>query len=424
MQDILQRIRDLQHINKSSAESLLLSFLNQATPYDVESVDLRPLAVSLNSFNGVMTLKDGQQYFFKTHTETDTVISEYYNAELLAKAGYPVIQPVFKSAVPGQQLLVYELIKDDSVFDLAWRIENGDDQQIEALSTAQNAADDSLLKIYMSTLSASDPDTVAKAPIHQLFYHRLKGGRLTRFYGINLSHPEYTATDVTIQLPGGAQPLKNVLKAKWIINGQVYMDSLVDVLVRASQLLDPFQQQPTIVGHGDAHNGNVFFQANASQANLVYFDPAFAGRHHPLLDITKPLFHNVFAMWMYFPEQKSTSSNISLDIQRDHWVVDYRYDIPPIRKMFLDSKVERVLLPMLIKLKESKMLRPDWRLFLKSALFCCPLLTMNLADNLRFPPEISLLGLVMALEMGAQSTEKKSLIDEKLEYVEDLVAQA
>jgi len=424
MQDILQTIRDLQHSDKSGAESLLLSFLNRATPYEVESVDIRPLAVSLNSFNGVMTLKNGQQYFFKTHTETDTVISEYYNAELLAHAGYPVIQPVFKSAVPGQQLLVYELIKDDSVFDLAWRIESGDTQQLEALSAAQNAADDALLDIYLSTLAWSDSASVAKAPIHQLFYHRLMGGRLTRFYGIDLHKPDHIASTVTIELPGATKTISDLLKVKWVINGQVYSDSLVDILVRASRLLAPYQYHPTVIGHGDAHNGNVFFRSSASQPKLVYFDPAFAGRHHPLLDITKPLFHNVFAMWMYFPEHKNNSSSISLNIQHDHWIVDYSYDIPSIREMFLESKLERVLVPTLIKLKQANMLQPDWKIFLKSALFCCPMLTMNLADNSRFQPEISLLGFAMAMEMGAPSTEKRSLIDEKLDYVEELVAQA
>ncbi len=58
------------------------------------AVELRPLAVSLNSFNGFMTVRDGaagsRRYFFKTHIESDGVIDEYYHAALLAEAGYPV----------------------------------------------------------------------------------------------------------------------------------------------------------------------------------------------------------------------------------------------------------------------------------------------------------------------------------------------
>jgi hypothetical protein len=45
-------------------------------------------------------------------------------------------------------------------------------------------------------------------------------------------------------------------------------------------------------------------------------------------------------------------------------------------------------------------------------------LTLNLADAERFPPEISLLGLCMAVEMGAESYDERSLIDQTLDEVE------
>jgi hypothetical protein len=90
--------------------------------------------------------------------------------------------------------------------------------------------------------------------------------------------------------------------------------------------------------------------------------------------------------------------------------------------MFLESKVERVLIPILKLLKEKDCLRPDWRSYLKAALFCCPFLTMNLADENKFTPEISLLGLAMAVEMGAESIGKRSLIDRTLDYVAQVLA--
>ena len=43
---------------------------------------------------------------------------------------------------------------------------------------------------------------------------------------------------------------------------------------------------------------------------------------------------------------------------------------------------------------------------------------MNLADRSRFPPEISLLGLAMSVEMGAESQGERSLIDRTLDEVE------
>ncbi len=101
------------------------------------------------------------------------------------------------------------------------------------------------------------------------------------------------------------------------------------------------------------------------------------------------------------------------------WRVEHDYALHPVREMFLRSKVERVLIPILRELKRRGWLRTDWRAYLKAALLCCPLLTMNLTDGGKFPPEISLLGLAMAVEMGAESAAQRSLIDRTLDEVED-----
>jgi hypothetical protein len=407
MSDILQQIRDLQFSDKSRAEALLLSFIRENFPLDVVELKLTPLAVSLNSFNGFMTLADGQRRFFKTHTESDTVIDEYYNAEMLAQIGYPVIQPVFKSTEIGKQLLVYEVITDESVFDAAWRIETSDASDLEALKEAQNRSDDELLRLYRASLVLQSAESAAKSPVHQLFYHRLTGGRLDRFYG----------EGTNIALPDGIHSMNEVRQVYWLINGQAYDESLNQIIEKAIHLLHPSQADVAVIGHGDAHNGNVFFRKNENPPSLLYFDPAFAGRHHPLLDLTKPLFHNVFAMWMYFPEEKRVSTKISLSKEDNLWQVDYDYALPEVRMNFFRSKVERVLIPILRDLKAANQLRGNWHEYLKAALFCCPFLTMNLTDSAKFSPEISLLGLAMAIEMGSESKGERSLIDATLDEV-------
>ena len=423
MSDLLQQIQMLQFSDRAQAESLLRAFIVETFPQlDVTAVELRPQAVSLNSFNGFLTLADGGRLFFKTHTEEDNVIDEYYNAAMLAQAGYPVIQPVHSSTRAGQHLLIYEVIEDPSVFDVAWSLEQGqaDDATLAALSEAQQRADDHLLACYRATLADQPAAEVARAPVHQLFYHRLAGGRLERFYG---PLPGEAGDDMHIALPGGERSLREIRRLRWTINGQRYDETLDDIIRRALDLLDPagtLDVNPAVVGHGDAHNGNVFFRAGGADGpELLYFDPAFAGRHHPLLDLTKPLFHNVFAMWMYFPHVKQAATRIHMAQDGDRLIVTHDYHLPPLRHMFLTSKVERVLLPTLRDLRRRGWLRPDWRAYLKAVLFCCPLLTLNLADGDRFPPEISLLGLVMAVEMGAESHDVRSLIDRTLDAVED-----
>jgi hypothetical protein len=136
----------------------------------------------------------------------------------------------------------------------------------------------------------------------------------------------------------------------------------------------------------------------------------------------KPIFHNAFAMWMYYPDEKRATTAISFNPKDDVWVVDYDYDWHPVREMFLTSKFERTLKPLVNNLAERNQLPANWRIMLKSGLFCCPFLTLNLADEKRFPPEISLLGLSMALEMGLESGRSnagdRSRIDRLLDDVE------
>src|SRR5262249_51075865 len=198
MDDLLQRIQALQFSDKRAAEELLLGFIRQTFPLDVVAVELRPLAVSLNSFNGFMTLAGGRRLFFKTHTEPDNVIGEYYNAVTLAGAGYPIIQPLYSSTEAGKQLLIYEVIESPSVFDVAWEIENHG--RVEpALAEAQHAADDALFLIYRDSLQWQTAEEAASVPVHQLFYHRLTGGRLERFYG---PPPDVVGADTRIFSPG------------------------------------------------------------------------------------------------------------------------------------------------------------------------------------------------------------------------------
>jgi hypothetical protein len=413
-ENILQQIQTLQFEHKEQAEALLITFLREVYSPNVAKVELRPLAVSLNSFNGYITLADGTRLFFKTHTEPDTVISEYYNASKLADAGYPIIKPIFSSTEVGRQLLIYEIVQSASVFDIAWSIECGDDKQFSALKIAQENADKQLLDLYINSLEMQSGEDATKSPIHQLFYHRLTGGRLNRFYGNGISQ-----SGIQIKLLEEYQPIEAIRDAHWEINGQVYDESLNDIILRAIEVLQPDRPGVSVIGHGDAHNGNVFFRDDVQPPTLLYFDPAFAGRHSPLLDLVKPLFHNVFAMWMYFPQIKADNLTIQVQNNGNVLAVEHDYTLPPVREMFFQSKLQNTLLPLFKQLYKEQLLVDNWREILKSALFCCPFLTMNLADAQKFPPKISLLGLAMSVEMGSESKTKRSKIDLALNQVEN-----
>src|SRR5258708_32502119 len=170
----LQHIQHLQFTDRAAAEALLLTFIREVFPaLDVTRVELRPLAVSLNSFNGFLTLIDGSRLFYKTHVEPGSVIDEYYNATLLAQAGYPVILPRYASTEYGRQFLIYDVIEWSSLFDVMHEMELGQRHDMPKVAAAQYKADDSLLDIYLHTLEPQSAEEAGKAAVHQLFQHRL-----------------------------------------------------------------------------------------------------------------------------------------------------------------------------------------------------------------------------------------------------------
>ncbi len=401
---ILQEIQSLQFKDPETANQKLQDFLSSFLPFNIQTVQVRPLAVSLNSINGFLITTEGRKLFFKTHIEPESIINEYYNSSILAQAGYPIIQPIYRSSEWGKQILIYDYFEDPSLFSILWELENNLEKASEKVIKAQEKADQDLWEIYDQSLETISAKAHSKEPIHQLFYHRLTGGRFKQFY-----------QGVDIKLPGITINYDDLAQFKWVINGREFPDTLAELVAKSIEYLNPAKQDtPSIIGHGDAHNGNVFFEPET--AKLIYFDPAFAGRHSPFLDLTKPLFHNVFAIWMYYPQEIAETLSIHWEIQGDTLEVEHNFSPSPVRLAFVNSKVNYVLKPLVQKLQNQGKLEINWQQYLKLALFCCPFLTMNLSNHQKFPPEISLLGLAIAVEMGSFSpVNNQSLIDNILQ---------
>src|SRR5277367_5267957 len=115
---LLTDIQKLQFSDKQKAEGDLLTFLKQNEDESIDQVELTPKPQSLNSINGFITYKNGERLFFKTHTEENEQLSEYYNADVLSKAGYPIFQIRQVTHRPGRQIALYEVISLPTLFDL------------------------------------------------------------------------------------------------------------------------------------------------------------------------------------------------------------------------------------------------------------------------------------------------------------------
>jgi hypothetical protein len=413
----LINIQKLQFSDKQRAEEELLQFLKQNEDPSIVQIDLLPKPESLNSVNGFVTYADNERYFFKSHVEENEQVSEYYNAASLGKAGYPVFTPRQITHKPGKQIAIYEIISLPTLFDLIKSEEDNElqgnpiSERCRVLLNAEIDLDKTVAKVYQNTLSQRSAEEHAKVPVNQLFLHRLaEDGRLGLFYrGKN------------INLKNGPLSFDSMANMRWVINGVEYSDTFNEIIERSRRVLGP-KEGPAIVGHGDAHNGNIF--VDIEEERLVMFDPAFAGVHNPLLDISKPLFHNVFARWMYYPEQVINEFELSCKIERDLIVIEHSYQPSALRKRFLQSRINNVLKPTLEYLRGRKLLVGEWREYLRSSLFCCPLLTVNLfaphipngslAEKYQLP--IKLLGLSMAMEFGAAfhkgTSQSSDIIDE------------
>lgn len=384
----LGTIQHMQFSERAKAERLLQWWFLRYMRLPTDGVTLTPKAVSLNSFNGFYRV-GSEEYFFKTHVEEQGILEEYYHAERLHNAGYHIVLPVRTLHEQGQQMVIYPVVHWPVMFDLMREVETGNTERATAamLVEAERRECERLLDIYQATLAHSTAQEHARAPIHQLFWHRLAGERLKNFY-----------VGKTVPLPDGGQlTFEQLLRLHWQINGTRYPDTLGQLIERAIMLLNPAREGMTVVGHGDAHFGNVFLE---EQRTYLYFDPAFAGRHSPLLDIVKPLFHNIFATWMYFPHDIARELELTVQVKDDTLFVEHSYQLTAVRRAILQTKLEQLIKPLLAQLGEHDALPSDGQELLQSALLCCPLLTINLLDSVKMPVSISWLGLLFGVLMG------------------------
>lgn len=402
--DDLATIQRMQFIERAKAELLLRRWFQRSMDLVVDEITLTPKAVSLNSFNGVYRVGD-EEYFFKTHVEEQGILEEYYHAEYLHTADYNIVRPLRTVHQKGQQMVIYPVIHAPVMFDLMRAVETGDSSQatLEQLVAAEQHECERILDIYRETLAASTAEEHASAPIHQLFWHRLTGGRLQSFYADKwFPFPEQG------QVQGERSGLffEDLLHYRWTINGEDvqsfgasedYGETLGGLIERAKELLQPAQAAWTVIGHGDAHFGNVFLE---EQTRYQYFDPAFAGRHSPLLDCVKPLFHNVFATWMYFPQEVAAQLEISVSVEGSRIFVEHNYALTPVRQAILETKLHHLLSPLVSLLRERGELPDNWAEMMRLALLCCPLLTVNLLDDSKRSAAICWLGLSQVMQMG------------------------
>jgi len=404
--------------DEDAATRSLVELIGDISSREVAGLAINRDVYSLNSLNGTVDL-DGERFFFKFHAEEgeDDTIQEYYNAELLQAAGYPVDVPAIANGEPGRQILLYRLRRDPRFSDLCRGLEvdraAADTPQLREAVQAQSDLDAVSFTRMRETLHAATIAELAAEPVNRLFRDRLfdpaldpdgttVAGRVERFYR-GKEH----------RLGGGDAAVLDdtaFFGARWVVNGVEYDRSVGELFAEALAALIPERYGPAaVIAHGDAHNANVWFERadEDGRAVLTQFDPAFAGRHVPaLLAEVKTTFHNVFAhpFWLYEPAIATERYTASVSFADGRLVVEHDHDLGVLRGAFLEAKAELVWRPLLADLRDRGMLPADWRRLVRLALMCCPTLVHELRAGgpTGHTPVSAAIGWSIAVAAGAE----------------------
>ncbi len=405
------------------AEAVIAGLIAATFDLPVAAVEINRDRYSLNSLNGFVTTRDGRAFFFKFHQEegeSDTV-GEYYRAEVLRDAGFPVDLPLHSSGEVGRQILLYRRRSEPRFADLCRAVELGDGDAAP-LVDAQRTLDRLIGERYLATLHATDAAEVEAESIHRLFHARLidpgheqeLGGRVRRFY-----------VDQVFRFPGATLQWRDLADRRWRINGVDYGRTLRELFEESRERLQPARLagHGAVVAHGDAHNANVWAEPADGGHRLVFFDPAFAGRHIPaLLAEIKATFHNIFArpLWLYDAPIADRRFKAAVTATGD--IIDVRTDwrLSPLRVAFLESKIALAWQPLLAALGKRGWLAAEWRRIVRCALFCCPTLVMDLraGGSADHTPITSAIGLAVAIMMGSEPEGGGDALSAALDSIE------
>ncbi|VDC20282.1 hypothetical protein [Pseudogemmobacter humi] len=401
-------IRALAARDPVQAEARLAALLGELFGITARDLRINHDQYSLNSLNGFFTCERGA-CFFKFHQEEgeEQMRGEYYRADILARAGLPVDQPILTSTLPGEQILVYRRRQDPRFSDVLRALDLAPDAQAEARAlAAERDLNARLLEVAKASLHPITPAEARAEPIHRLFHERLidpatgryPAGRLASFY-----------IGKDFDLPGMTAPWEQISRARPVINGVAYRHSLAELFDAAHDRLAPenLADAGGIVAHGDAHNANVWYERGAARDRLAFFDPAFAGENVPsLLAEVKSTFHNILAhpLWLYDSEMVPGRWQVSARLTGDALHIDTDWAPGPLREALLAVKAETFWKPWLAHLAERGLLPADWERVVRLALFLCPTLVMNLRAGEgggRHNPASSVIGLAQAVVCGS-----------------------
>ena len=164
-------IRSVALKDRSRAESMLEEFIAEIFSIPVSNLMINLDQYSLNSLNGFFRSEE-LDFFFKFHQEEgeEHMRGEYYRADILARAGLPVDQPVHISTLPGEQLLIYKRRSDPRFSDVLLELDQSNDPVLIARATSAEARlNDHILACAIESLRPITPRSRHQSPFIACF---------------------------------------------------------------------------------------------------------------------------------------------------------------------------------------------------------------------------------------------------------------
>ena len=365
-------------------EYIKMAFPNAA----IRNVEPISTAASLNSISAYAEIDvQGSGYkptFVKIHIESDThsesslgAENEYSQANLLAQHGWPVLTPLMSSNSREYPLLIYPRVEAPTVFDLLKESYDKNENLITSRElTVLSRLNRQVGRTIVDSSTVADSKEAVNSPVQTLFLERFKArGRIDEWY----------KSDTRFLLGENSITFRELLKAKWVINGEPYNVTLGEIIENARRYLS-FDNEPralVCVSHGDDHAGNIFMDKKNRRATI--FDPAFAGFNPASLSNVKALAHTCFLPMggMYY--NPGITASYKWDKAENAMEVEIPFESSAVygsHEALAKQIVDLRILPLIKRAKRLGISAGDEFERIKYALSGCSLLTVNVANLL------------------------------------------
>lgn len=377
-----------ENVDPAYKAAVFREYMESAFPgADIGNVTPISTTASLNSACAYVdiTPQDSESIsaFAKIHIESDSqsasvlgADNEYFQANLLAQHGWPVLVPLMSSESEDYPVLIYPRVETATLFDLLeGSYDRGENLIISGDLAILSRFNRQVGRAMVDSSRVVNSGEAVSSPVQTLFLERFKeGGRIDIWY-----RPD---TRFTLPERAGDITWRELLGAKWVINGDSYDITLSEVIQNARKYLsfDGESRAFVCVSHGDDHSGNIFMVRKRGEA--IIFDPAFAGWNPASLSNIKALAHIcVVPMGGMYYDPKIENVSYSWDENKNVISVDIPFEssvLYGVHETLAKQIIDLRILPLIRRSKQAGINLENEFERIKYALAGCALLTTNI----------------------------------------------